>query len=325
MEKISRRDFLEKCGRGAMGAISLGICGSLLSVIGCERKPEEKKLTLDDYMRVIYTIESGRKPSEQRYESHINDTSYGLGQLTTETALALERRFPDLPRISDYAEFSKKEYGLIKAKQDLIKLYGERIEVKREVVVDGKKRIKREELDVRLDEKIDGATAIYIDRIQRKHRLKRIGELDEKTIEAIRKERHLQERLFVPEINQAYATRLFQLGLERYGTPELAAAAYNSGQLAPRTARAQQMLSDLFYPQWISPDGDNGKATKRIVSEFQKRAGLVEDGIIGDRTFEVMREVWAESFPNEDNPKGAIPKNQYTPGYVEKFRKMIRN
>lgn len=59
----------------------------------------KKTHTLDDYIKSIFTIESNNNPNASRYEPHINDTSYGLGQILTRTAKALEARHKELPRL----------------------------------------------------------------------------------------------------------------------------------------------------------------------------------------------------------------------------------
>src|SRR3989344_5199894 len=55
--------------------------------------------SMDDYIDTIIQIESGGNPNASRYEAHIDDTSYGLGQLLTKTAKDLESRHPELPRL----------------------------------------------------------------------------------------------------------------------------------------------------------------------------------------------------------------------------------
>lgn len=56
--------------------------------------------TIDDaVIQAVIQIESNSNPDAQRYESHINDMSYGLMQLLTATAKELEKQHPELPRL----------------------------------------------------------------------------------------------------------------------------------------------------------------------------------------------------------------------------------
>ena len=74
---------------------------------------------IDSVMR----IESHGNHKAQRYEPHINDTSYGAMQILTQTARLLERKYADLPRLGKTPE---------EVKQSLLQLsvnraYGERL------------------------------------------------------------------------------------------------------------------------------------------------------------------------------------------------------
>ena len=61
-------------------------------------KPQEQKISQEFINAVIYA-ESGGNPKAERYESHIDDTSYGLMQVLTGTARGLSKRNPDLPSL----------------------------------------------------------------------------------------------------------------------------------------------------------------------------------------------------------------------------------
>ena len=60
---------------------------------------DASKYRMADYLDAIAQIESSGNPRATRYESHLDDTSYGLGQILTKTARDLERRHADLPRL----------------------------------------------------------------------------------------------------------------------------------------------------------------------------------------------------------------------------------
>lgn len=65
---------------------------------------DASRYTTSDYLDAIVQIESKGNPHAQRYESHMRDTSYGLGQILTKTARELEGRHPELPRLGDTIE-----------------------------------------------------------------------------------------------------------------------------------------------------------------------------------------------------------------------------
>lgn len=63
---------------------------------------------LDRYVEAVIEIESNGNPNASRYESHIKDTSFGLGQILTKTAKDIEKRHPELPRLGDsFAEIKR--------------------------------------------------------------------------------------------------------------------------------------------------------------------------------------------------------------------------
>lgn len=63
---------------------------------------------IEDYVNAIIKIESNGDAKASRYEPHLNDTSYGLGQLLTSTAKGLEKKYPYLPRLGNTQEEIKK-------------------------------------------------------------------------------------------------------------------------------------------------------------------------------------------------------------------------
>lgn len=60
------------------------------------------------------------------------------------------------------------------------------------------------------------------------------------------------------------------------------------GSKGPAVRDLQDHLKRVFpaYAGHLVPDGDFGPKTKAAVMEFQRRAGLVADGIVGPRTWE---------------------------------------
>lgn len=196
----------------------------------------QKQDKFDKYVKAIFQIESSNNPRAERYEKHIDDWSYGLGQILTETARDLEKRHPELPDLGDTRE-------------------------------------------------------------------------------------QIRESLFDPEINRAYAEALFREELEFYQDPELAVAAYNSGHLTPRNARAQEMLNEIYNTN-LTTDGIIGKNSKDIVKRFQSENGLGVDGIIGQQTISALNKVYKDKFPDRKNPIGIIPSNRYTPNHVQRFKEL---
>ena len=62
--------------------------------------PLEERLEIGkNLVDAVIFAESNGNPNASRYESHINDTSYGLMQILTGTARTLSRRHPDLPSL----------------------------------------------------------------------------------------------------------------------------------------------------------------------------------------------------------------------------------
>lgn len=118
ISEISRREFLKYgigAGIGALVGGSIGYLGTknhneanaqekLILINPENKKKNETKYTLDDYIDSVIKIESNGNAKAERYEAHLNDTSYGLGQLLTRTAKDLERRHSNLPRLGEKAE-----------------------------------------------------------------------------------------------------------------------------------------------------------------------------------------------------------------------------
>lgn len=55
-------------------------------------------------LEAIFEIESGNNPNAERYESHLKESSYGLGQILTSTAKHYERKYKFLPRLGSTAQ-----------------------------------------------------------------------------------------------------------------------------------------------------------------------------------------------------------------------------
>ena len=91
------------------GLVSIVLAGASLLPVNAEeaetipennmKKLGSREYELSDYVNAVIEIESNGNPDAERYESHLNDTSYGLGQILTGTAKDLEKRHPDLPRL----------------------------------------------------------------------------------------------------------------------------------------------------------------------------------------------------------------------------------
>ncbi len=87
---LSRRQFLLN---GFAAAAALSFPALALA--------EKRTHSLNDYIDAVIQIESGGNPRAARYERHLGDWSYGLGQLLTRTARDIERRHPNLPRLGN--------------------------------------------------------------------------------------------------------------------------------------------------------------------------------------------------------------------------------
>lgn len=108
MGKIMRRDFLIRGLTGLLAGAGLAYnngCARGYSEEGkVDRKEEKKpKYGLEDYINAVVEIESHGNARAERYEKHLDDYSYGLGQLLTRTAKDLEKRYSDLPRLGENA------------------------------------------------------------------------------------------------------------------------------------------------------------------------------------------------------------------------------
>ncbi|MDO8508144.1 MAG: peptidoglycan-binding protein [Nanoarchaeota archaeon] len=196
-----------------------------------------RSYSLDECVKAVFKIESNGESKAERDEPHINDTSYGLGQILTGTAKIFEKRHPELPRLGNNKE-------------------------------------------------------------------------------------EIKESLFNPTINEKYTQAIFKEGLDEYGDAFLAVAAYNAGSLAPRNARVQQQLNDL-YRTGLKTDGDFGEESQNVLKRFQADYGLEVDGKLGKESYELIQCVWKERNPDMPNPKGIIPKNNYTPNHVRKFKEAL--
>lgn len=99
MTNQSRRQFL----KGLAAIVSAAYIPKVFSDDKATSQPA-KKYTIDNYIDAVIEIESNGNPQAKRYEQHINDTSYGLGQILTRTAKDLEKRHPELQRLGKTKE-----------------------------------------------------------------------------------------------------------------------------------------------------------------------------------------------------------------------------
>src|SRR3989338_3398688 len=95
---IYRRQFL----KAGLAALTGAGGGSLLKYVDFRKGAREfNNYSIDDYVNVVIQIESSGNEIAERYERHLNDYSYGLGQLLTITAKDLEERYSDLPMLGE--------------------------------------------------------------------------------------------------------------------------------------------------------------------------------------------------------------------------------
>lgn len=279
---------------------------------------KEKEYTLDDYMRAVSLVESNSNPRALRYEPKINDVSYGEHQILTRTALCLERKHPELPRISNYGNLDE-SISAFDAEKDLVELYGKKV------------RFGDQTREVKIDGELDYASEELIKRVQKKYGLKATGKLDKETFVAIRKDRYVEDKLLDPEINRIYAEFLFKRELDFYGgNKDLAVAAYNSGHFTPLTAMVQEQLNDIYGTN-LTTDGVVGSETSILIRKFQRDFRLNETGELVDEkrqldmvTYNVIQEEWRKIKHNKYNPKGKIPEISITKNHVKKFNMVLR-
>jgi hypothetical protein len=92
-----------------IGAIALAAgmglsSNDILSQSLPQRKTLEKVLETErklpkEFIDAVITAESGGNPNAKRYEPRIDDTSYGLMQILTQTARGLDRKYTDIPTL----------------------------------------------------------------------------------------------------------------------------------------------------------------------------------------------------------------------------------
>ncbi len=242
----ARRQFL-KAGLAVLTGVS---GGSLLRYIDFRNFDSEKngkkdgrndrnvKYSIDEHVNAIIEIESNGDERAERYEAHLDDYSYGLGQLLTRTAKELEARYSELPRLGN--------------------------------------------------------------------------SIDE-----------IRENLFNSNVNRQYTRKLFEKEFDFYSDPYLAVAAYNAGHFAPRNARCQEQLNEIYGTN-LARDGVFGEKSKEVLKRFQRDYELEIDGRFGEQSYRKLQEVWRERNPGKENLIGIIPKNRYTPVHVEKFKRALK-
>ncbi|MDP3917371.1 MAG: peptidoglycan-binding protein [Nanoarchaeota archaeon] len=197
------------------------------------------------FIEAVIQEESSGNPNSERYEKRINDTSYGLMQILTETAREVSEKHPELPS---------------------------------------------------LDLNLDGETT----------------------------REEIKTSLLNPETNKQYGTTILEENFERYGTLELAVAAYNAGPNTPRNALTQYELNKIYGTQ-LEIDGKIGALSRPIVKRFQREHGLRVDGIPGKNTRKKLDEIYTNKFPGKPLPTGLIPQNKRTPDHVRKVMNAYRN
>ena len=57
------------------------------------------------------------------------------------------------------------------------------------------------------------------------------------------------------------------------------------GQLV---SELQKLLNKILAPSKVTPDGDFGEKTRKAVIEFQKKANITADGIVGKGTWTAL-------------------------------------
>lgn len=106
-KKLIQRGVAGTIAAGLLGVIGTGIWNSDPVIMWRINRSEfdPSKYTTQDYLDAIIQIESKGNPHAERYERHMGDASYGLGQILTRTARELEASHSELPRLgSDVAK-----------------------------------------------------------------------------------------------------------------------------------------------------------------------------------------------------------------------------
>jgi len=80
------------------------------------------------------------------------------------------------------------------------------------------------------------------------------------------------------------------------------------GDKGPEVAEIQKLLSVIGYDLII--DGDFGPKTKRSVKAFQKKAGILNDGIVTQSTYDALK-IYASSKRDINNPQIARDDHDY--------------
>lgn len=91
-----------------------------------------------------------------------------------------------------------------------------------------------------------------------------------------------------PTYSQIYVGARRVVGVKGTATPETV----KEGDSGTTVRTLQKDLKSLGYK--VTADGDFGPKTKAAVISFQKKYGLAADGIVGPKTWEMIREVKAE-------------------------------
>lgn len=134
----------------------------------------------------------------------------------------------------------------------------------------------------------------------------------------------IRKNLFNSEANRQYTKKLFEEEFDFYENPFLALAAYHAGHFAPRNARCQEQLNDIYGAN-LAKDGIFGEKSKEVLKRFQEDYELEVDGIFGEQSYEKLQEVWKAFYSQSKNPIGIIPLNNSTPKHLEKFKKALKN
>lgn len=94
--EISRREFVS--GLAAFLGLAYLAPQEVLADPG-EGETKQKTYTFDDYVEAVIQIESKGDPNAKRWEAHLRQYSYGLGQLLGTTAREIEKNHPELPKL----------------------------------------------------------------------------------------------------------------------------------------------------------------------------------------------------------------------------------
>ncbi len=136
-------------------------------------------------------------------------------------------------------------------------------------------------------------------------------------------EQEIINSLCNPEISRAYLGVSLRDNLQRYkNNMELAIAAHNAGNYAPRNAAIQHMLNSILKEK-LAEDGCIGPRTREKVKLSQQKYGCKVDGKIGPETLGKLAQAWKQ-HTGKNALVGKIPENGHTPGYVRSIMQQLQ-